>query len=222
MAIANLVATEPGALGDTDVSEGCNNRSTDQVGDSHLWNCSQLQPLTRPEKPQTHDTTEEEQAAWVSVQVQNLQAEIEALKEHVSDGTSAVAAADKRFRDLTEEYENYDRTTVREVNNGLETIKSEYNEKLESLKSRLMAVAKSVVDELDEEYKRKLDSQRKLKMESDQKFDSMTSKLVALGETMRDQRASLESNTLEMSRRIKGLACYKALVNYLDDRKLGS
>jgi hypothetical protein len=220
MAVANLVTTTSNLAESNDKSEGSNmiNGQADSIesptGEGNYGNVRG--PVILPE------TFANKQQAWAFRQMQDIEAEIQALKGDADGRTRTIALIDRDLRDLEEEYYNYDQATIPVIVTKFKEITDDYNGKLEILKANLMKRAASELRELDEEYQKRVDSHNQLKEEYDQTVDMMTSKLLNLGESRRDEVDRLNNNALEISRKVKGLMCYEGIIKYLNSEAKGS
>lgn len=225
MAVASLVTASSDVAGRSCDSRGSGD--VDKNPESVECQIGESSPAVSPrpsepeEDPRSFVAGEDIQQAWALRQVRNIQAEIQALKGDVTERTHTVAAIDEDLRNLEEEYNIYDRTTGQVILRGLREIKKDYNGKLEILKSKLMKLAASKLNDLEEEYSRKVSDHNRLKVDYDQKVNMMTSKLLAISESRRNEIDRLNSDALEISRKAKGLECYQGIIDYLNNEARG-
>jgi predicted RNase H-like nuclease (RuvC/YqgF family) len=218
MAITNLIVPGNENVGQNERQQSSNSTEI-QTGESNSPKSQRT--IAEPGTPGTSISSEQEQQAWASIQVQNIQMEIQALKADIAQRTNAVASIDRDLCNLKEEYETYDGTMAQDMARELGKMKKDYNKKLDDLKSTLMELAESRVNELDEDYNRKLKNYNELKNERNRKLDALMAKLLSLGDSKRNELGRLDNNALEISRKVTGLVCYNGIITYLDREAKG-
>lgn len=143
--ITNLVAASSKVVGQDSQPQDCNKRESRPIeGDS-----ANPQPITLPETPITSIASKNAQEAWASIQVQNIQTEIQTLNGDTAKRTNIVALIDQDLGKMQEEYDKHLQNKSQDLARVIGEVKEQYNRKLEILESKVTTLKESKQNELD-------------------------------------------------------------------------
>jgi hypothetical protein len=124
-------------------------------------NGSATQAATIPSAQNTSTTTEEEQKAWASRQVQNFQSEILKLNCDTITRAARIKSIEKEIEDFKKEHDKNSQDKEEEIARVLTEIEERYNKKRDILNAKLETHSQSKQSEQDGLKRNELEVSRK-------------------------------------------------------------